>query len=320
MSKKTKVWLIVATSLVLIGCAIFATMMTVINWDFRKLSNIEYETNEYEIVDEFSNITIKTSTAEIDLLPTESKKAKVICHEEVNMRHSVTVTDGELTIEVFNTKKWHEYVGINFGTPKITVYLPESEYKALFIKASTGDVNIPDSFKFESILITTSTGVIRNYASASEIIKLEASTGNIVAKSISSKQLELSVSSGKIDICDIDCEGDIKINVSTGESVATNVKCKNLITNGNTGDISLESVIVSKKLNITRSTGDVTLENCDADEIFIQTDTGDVEGTLLSEKVFITETSTGDVDVPKSTDGGKCEIITDTGDIKISVK
>ena len=51
----------------------------------------------------------------------------------------------------------------------------------------------------------------------------------------------------------------------------------------------------------------------------MKTDTGKVVGSLLSEKVFIAETSTGKVSVPKTTTGGKCEITTSTGDIKIEV-
>ena len=61
-------------------------------------------------------------------------------------------------------------------------------------------------------------------------------------------------------------------------------------------------------------------KNSDANDIFVETDTGHVTGTLLTDKVFITQTDTGDVDIPKTVDGGRCEIITDTGDIKINIK
>ena len=82
-------------------------------------------------------------------------------------------------------------------------------------------------------------------------------------------------------------------------------------------DISLKNVIATEKISIERSIGDVKFDDCDATEIWVETDTGDVTGNLLSEKIFITETSTGDVNVPKSTKGGKCEITTSTGDIYI---
>ncbi len=56
-----------------------------------------------------------------------------------------------------------------------------------------------------------------------------------------------------------------------------------------------------------------------AGEIFVETDTGDVTGSLLTDKVFITQTDTGSIDVSKIADGGKCEISTDTGDIRITM-
>ena len=82
----------------------------------------------------------------------------------------------------------------------------------------------------------------------------------------------------------------------------------------------MDNVIAAKKFYIERSTGDVRFENSDATEIFVETGTGYVTGTLLTDKVFIIQTDTGNVDVPKSVDGSRCEIITDTGDIKITIK
>ena len=64
---------------------------------------------------------------------------------------------------------------------------------------------------------------------------------------------------------------------------------------------------------------DVSFESFDAAEIFIKTDTGDVEGELLSAKVFIAKTDTGKINVPSTATGGRCEISTDTGDIRITV-
>ena len=60
--------------------------------------------------------------------------------------------------------------------------------------------------------------------------------------------------------------------------------------------------------------------NCDAETIYVNTDTGSVTGTLLTDKVFIIETDTGSVDVPKSITGGRCEITTDTGNIRITIE
>ena len=66
MSKITKIWLIIAASLVLVGCIIFGGVMTMLKWDFTKLSTGKYETHNYEIDEKFNNISIVTDTAEND--------------------------------------------------------------------------------------------------------------------------------------------------------------------------------------------------------------------------------------------------------------
>lgn len=301
MSKKTKTWLIIAASLVLVGGIIFTGVMTVLKWDFMKLSTSKYETNNYEIDENYKNISIVTDTADIVFSPCENSKTSVECSEQKNIKHSVAVKDGALVIEIVDTRKWYEHIGINFGTPKITVHIPQGEYGALSVKSSTGDVEIPKNFKFERIDIS-------------------ASTGDIRVENVSAGSLDLSVSTGEVIASGIACEGEVNVNVSTGHTKLTDVECKNIISNGSTGDISLKNAVATEKLSIERSTGKVKFDGCDASEIFVKTDTGDVKGSLLSEKVFITQTDTGRVDVPKTVNGGKCEIITDTGNIKIDIQ
>ena len=320
MRTRTKVWLIIATSFVLVGGIIFGGVMSMLEWDFTKLSTGKYETNDHEITENFKSISIITNTADIVLLPSENSKTSVSCYEQRNAKHLVAVNDGALVIEVVDTRKWYEHIGINFSTPKITVYIPQEEYGALFVKSSTGNVEIPKEFKFKSIDISESTGNVTNYASASEDIIIKTSTGNIHVENVSANTLDLSVSTGEVTVSNVTCEGDVKINVSTGKTNLTNIRCKNVVSTGNTGAISLKNVIAAGSFLIKRSTGDVKFDGCDAAEISIETDTGDVRGCLLTDKIFIVQTDTGNVNVPKTAGGEKCEITTSTGDINISIK
>lgn len=320
MSKKTKTWLIIASSLMLVGCIIFIGVMTMFKWDFTKLSTVKYETNNYEISEDYKNISIVADTADIVFVPSEDSESLVECFEQDKAKHSVFVQDGTLVIEVKDTRKWYEHIGINLGTPKITVYIPSGEYGALSVNGSTGDVEISKKIQFQSIDILQSTGNVTSYASASQDIKIKTSTGNIRVENVSANTLELSVSTGGITVSNVTCKSDIKINVSTGKTNITDTVCKNIISSGNTGDISLKNVNASENFSIERSTGDVKFDRCDAAEILIKTDTGDVKGSLLTEKIFITKTDTGNVNVPKSITGGKCEITSDTGDIKIKIQ
>lgn len=318
MSKK--IWLIIATVLVASGLIIFTVVMSIYQWDFKKLSTRKYETNEYEITEEIKDITFIANTADIVFAVSKGGKNKVVCYEETKAKHSVTAQEGKLTVQVEDKKQWYDNIGINFGSPKITVYLQQGEYGQLSVKSSTGDIEIPNAFAFTSLDISVSTGDVKSQASISGSAKIKTSTGGIQLENISVGTLDLSVSTGRVTVANLDCTGDIKISVSTGKTVMNTVACKNLISDGDTGDISLIGVVASGKFLIERSTGDVKFDGSDAAEISVTTDTGDVTGTLLTGKIFIVDTDTGKKEIPNTLTGGKCEIATDTGDIKIAIR
>ncbi len=319
MKKATKVWMIVAASLIAAGLILFVGVMSTLKWDFRMLSTDQTETNDYVIREPYQNISVITDTADVLILPSENGETSVICHEQRNRIHSVEVQDGTLVIELNDTRQWYEYIEIGFMSSRVTVYLPAGVYGAVSVRTDTGHVEIAENFRFESMDISGSTGDISNSASVSGTMKLKRSTGDILVKNVSAGALELSVSTGRVFASGVTVEGDVSVRTSTGKATLTDVACRNLTSAGSTGDVILENVIAEEKMSLTRSTGHVKLDGSDAAEIFVETDTGDVTGTLLSEKVFVVKTDTGDVDVPRSVTGGRCEITTDTGDIRITV-
>lgn len=318
MNKKTKVWLILAAFLVIAGGMIFGGVMTVLNWDFSKLSG-KYETNRHQISEDFQNISIRTDTAAISFVPSPDGKCAVECYEREKVSHSVTVEDGTLVIKTKDSRRWYEYIGINFHSPKITVYLPETQYASLFIKESTGSIKIPLDFTFTSADLTVSTGSVNFNASTLELIKIKTTTGSIRMENVTAGKLDLSASTGSITLSGVSCEGDASFHVTTGKTSLTELSCRNLTSTGSTGGISLTNVIAEEKFSIERSTGDIYFTDCDAGEIYAQASTGDISGSLLTEKVFIVQSDTGRIDVPKTVTGGKCELTTDTGDIKIQI-
>ena len=280
MSKKTKIWLLIAVSLVVVGGLIIGGAMTVLKWDFSLLSTAKLETNQFEITEAFQGISVLTNTADVEFVPSRDGKTTVVCKEWEKLKHSVRVEDGTLIIESVDTRKWYDHIGIHVGAAKVVVSMPAGEYGALSVKLSTGDVNISGDFGFERVRVGTSTGNIR-------VEKVTA--------------------------------GALEFTVSTGKTEMQGVRCKNLVSKGNTGSLTMTDVIAEEAFSIERSTGNVRFDGCDAAEIYVKTGTGDVTGTLLTEKVFFAQTDTGKVDVPKTASGGKCEIETNTGDIKLKV-
>ena len=318
MNGKNKGWLIAATLLVIVGTAVFAGAMQYLKWDFKKLNTVHYETKVYDITKKFDDISIFTSITDVTFELASDGECKVVCREAANMPHSVLVKDDTLEITWTDNRTLTDHIVIEGEETEITIYLPHAEYDALCIEETTGDIVISEAFIFKSIEIHTSTGDVECYASAEDGFITETDTGDIKAENISTDTMELFTTTGHITLGNIDCSGTVQISVSTGESNISGVRCESFITNGGAGDITLTDVIAEGVFSVERTTGDVVFDSCDAAEIFVRTDTGDVKGSLLSEKYYVVNTDTGDVNVPKTMGGGKCEIITDTGDVEMT--
>ena len=318
MKKTTKIWLIVAASLFVAGSMLFVGVMSMLKWNFLKLSNVKYETVTYNIENDFSNIYIFSNTDNISIKKSENGKCYVECEESKNIKYSVLITDDTLEIKLTDTRKWYDYIGIFNGTQNLTVYLPEGEYKNLNITNDTGINKISAEFKFENIDVKSSTGFIKCYASATENIKLHASTGNIHVSNVTANNVDIKVSTGDIALSNISATGNIHIKVSTGDIILENISCNNFKSEGSTGYLNGNNITAKGKLEIERSTGNIKINYLSADEVDIDTDTGKVVLSLTKEMVVYAESDTGEIDVPKITQGGKCEIETDTGDIKVT--
>lgn len=319
MSRKMKGWLAAGVLLVLVGCMVFVGAMAMMDWNFKKLSTEKYETNRYEITESFSSLSIDTKVADVKLLPSEDGSVSVVCYEREKMKHSVEVVDRRLTVSLVDTRKWYEHVSVGFDTPSVTVFIPSGEYSELYVKNSTGRVDIPSDFAFGSIELSLTTGNVSVGASVSGALRVKTSTGGVSLDGVSAGSIELSLTTGRASIEDVSCDGELSVSVTTGRTVLARVTCGGLTSGGSTGGISLDGVIVEGRMTVERSTGSVKLERCDAAEIFIETDTGDVRGSLLTGKQFVVETDTGDLSYPRESTGGRCEITTDTGDVVITV-
>ena len=281
MKKSTKIAVVTATLLILSGILLFGGALKMVNFDFKNLSTVEYEDTAHEIKDDFSNISVKSDTASITFLQSTDGNCRVECYEEKNAKHTVNVNGDTLEITMVNEKKWYEHIGINFVSPKITVYLPKTEYSALSVISHTGAVSLCKEMNFQNV--------------------------------------DISVTTGWVNLANITADKDINLSVTTGEANLASITCRNLVSSGDTGNINFKNVIASEKLSVERSTGDVTFDRCDAAEIIVKTSTGSVSGSLLSGKTFVAETSTGRISLPKDSEGGRCEIRTSTGNIKITV-
>ena len=321
MKKSKKIVIIVSCVVVFLGLLIGCIGLYSLGFDFRKLDASKLQTRSYEIAEDFTVLDLDMQSADLIILPSQDGKAKVVCREREKESHSVFVKDGVLSVRVENNRKWYDYIGFNFGEQTVTVYLPKTEYAKITVGTDTGDIRVPKEFSFDEAKITTDTGDVTWSASVADGLTVLTDTGDLEISSVASEAwIKLKADTGDIGLWNINCK-TLGITTDTGDVELEGVSVSDTVTvKTNTGDVELERVMVAENLQITTDTGDVEMDNSDAATIKIQTDTGDVSGVLLSEKVFLTHTDTGKIDVPKTTSGGVCEVVTDTGDIYFRIK
>ena len=97
------------------------------------------------------------------------------------------------------------------------------------------------------------------------------------------------------------------------------VECANLAGSNSSGKIYCTNVIASSDINLDNSSGGIALEACDAANLKLETTSGSIRGTLLSEKIFVADATSGSVDVPETISGGVCEVATTSGSIRLSI-
>ena len=241
MRKSINVWLIIAAALVVLGSFLFVGVMFFAQWDFSKIGTTKYVTMSYEIDEIFSNISINSDTTDIKIEQSLDGKCKVVCFEDVKESHEAKVEENTLVIKKNTNKAWYDYIGINFSSPKITVYLPKNLcVKNLDLSLSTGDVFLSD-ITCDNLVSSGSTGDLE--------IK------NVVANN----KIDIKRSTGDIEFAG--CDGaEIYISTNTGDVEGTLLSPKNFITKTSTGKIRVPKSNAGGKCEITTSTGDIEIE------------------------------------------------------------
>ena len=293
--RSTKKMLILGCVLIALGVGLFAGVIGLNGWKIEGLDGEVFNVNKYDINESFDSVVINTDTADITVLPSENGNCTVECKDLTKITHTVIVENGTLKISVVDERKWYEKL-ISFASPSIKVYLPDAEYKDLKIDEATGDVDIRGGVAFRDINIDLSTGDVK--------------MGTVWAQNVS-----IDVTTGDVWLKELLCDNKLSIKLTTGDMELSSVKCVELESDGSTGEVEMKDVIAYGNMYLKRTTGDIVLKKCDADTLSIQSTTGSVTGTLLSEKLFDADATTGDVHVPSTKNGGVCKIRTTTGSI-----
>ncbi len=214
-------------------------------------------------------------------------------HQIQDPYHNISINIDTVDLMILPTEE---------STTTVVCFEQEKVKHTVQVKADTLFIEVVDSRKwYEYISFSFQSPRITVYLPKAtyETVSVTASTADMQVENLSA------------NVC--------TLTLSTGDMNLTDIQCKNIKATASTGDIHLKNVVAAQEFSAQTGTGDIFLEGCDAERLKIKTSTGDVVGLLLSPKVFVAQTNTGDVNVPQSAEGGLCEIHTGTGDIDVDV-
>ena len=313
MSKRTII-LLLAIILVVVGSIfIGVNLKAAFNKEKEKLEELTYTPDGA-----IENFDFSLDITDIEFIPSETTKVEYQDSEYV--KHTITVEGTTLKVTSVDTRNWYNrvfhFVSISF---KVKVYIPAGSYNELIIDNETGDLKIPSGFTFNNVNIKQSTGDVSFNANVVNDIKIKVSTGDINFDGINAGTVSINGSTSDLRM-DSSTIKSLNVDLSTGHTTLKSVNAETITITCDTGKVALTDTILTGDLTISTSTGSVKLYDSDAANIYVTTSTGDFEARLLSSKVFIVDTNTGDKNVPETTTGGKCKFTSSTGDITVEIK
>lgn len=338
MNKVKKFFLISAAGMIVAGLIIAVCSMAFVKFDFTELDTMDWQTNTYEIEEAFENIEIHGIETDVKLLPATDGVCKVVCTENDTIYNEIEVTENTLSIIRVDKSKKRVFMSVEFEQPETTVYLPEQVYVKLLIENSSGDIEIPEGFTFEEANVENTSGQIAFYADVKGSLSAKSSSGGVrvgentigslsavassgaasVKSATVKEDVSVETSSGSILIEEVAC-AKLRVKNSSGSIHLSDVKAEELEGENSSGEIRCNNVMVAGDMKLSNTSGGMEIDGCDAANLKLTSSSGSIRGTLLTEKIFVADATSGSVDVPKTTSGGMCEVTTTSGSIKMSI-
>lgn len=260
MNKFSKIIVIVALALAVIGCGLFFTGKalggsTRFNIGFDNASKPVMITTEDIVegsidLDAFDSIDIRVSSIDFKLCKGDSYKLTYKCSD--NLIPEVKVENKSLTLK---QPKANVNLSFEFGVDydfKYVLYVPADKIDTL-IDASSSYITVEDVDIFG---------------------RIQTSSGDV----------QINNSNGK----------DISIKTSSGEIFFKNASFDSVTFNSSSGDMNIND-IACRKMTLYTSSGEVSINDTNVEEVEITTSSGDINTFLKGNKVTKFQTSSGEV-------------------------
>ena len=319
MRKGKKIALWAAGILIVLGAVLGVGATLLGDLTLESLDAQELVTETVPIHGDFKNISINDSFSNIHFLPSEDDTCKLVFTRLTDVTYSAEVEGDTLTILGQDGREWYEMIQFGSGSPwgdlEMVVYLPKTQYGDLTILSGAGNLNIPENFVFDTAFLVTASGCVTFRGGVERTLTLQTASGDILAENVRVESLTANSSSGTIALNTVTVGENLSLDTTSGDVDLTAVECGELRINSTSGEVECQNVLAGRTMQIQTASGEIDVVNCDASHVKLTSSSGDITGTLRTPKVYHADSDSGNVEVPRTTTGGPCEIYTSSGDI-----
>ncbi|MBQ8000231.1 MAG: DUF4097 family beta strand repeat protein [Ruminococcus sp.] len=322
MKKSTKVLLIISLCMLLSGVFICVGAGFMAGFDFNGLSPVTYRESVTTSDEAFANVDVYSLSADVEMFVSSTDEWKVESTEADKIYHQITVEDDTLKIRRVDNREWYECISINinFKTESIRLYLPEKSYESIVLKSTSGKVVVNEGLNCEKLKAESTSGAVRVYGAEAEEIVANSTSGQAVVDGVSAQRLSVSSTSGRVNVSNLAQVDTVDIKATSGRIEAMDISCREFTAENVSGGVTCSGVVADDTITAETTSGGIRILQSDAESLSLKSTSGSIRGTLLSDKIFIAESSSGSVKVPDSTQGGVCKAKTSSGSIDITVE
>ena len=254
---RTRIWIVIAIVLIVIGAVLGGVSFAALDYDYKALNTADYETTEFEVKEDFKNISLNADTENIFFETSDNSTCKIVCYSDRKDRYQVGVSEDTLMLTKDHTVKIH--LGLVTESPKITVYLPKDTYETLFVDADTGNVTLPGTFSFDTVTVKLDTGKINMDSSVSGDISLTTDTGKIYLRNVDTDgKLTIRTQTGDVTLEGCDAS-EVSIKTDTGDVTGSFLTGKTITADSDTGKVNIPQSSTGGTCDITTDTGNINV-------------------------------------------------------------
>lgn len=212
-------------------------------------------------VSNINQININLDVDDVTLISTKDTKLKVIekCSQNMSKENQLSISKKNHDLNIYRNSKLNLNELDDSFKREVIIYLPESYKNNLSLNIIHGNLNLNSAFNLDNLNIILNNGDVNFKDSLiSNSLVIQNQIGEININALNSKDLDLSLNTGNINIfnlsgngyitvtngdinCDLyDLNGHLELNSSTGD---ININVKNKI------DFSLQSSCDIGKIN-----------------------------------------------------------------------